>query len=714
MRIIRLAGAIVAGGLLVACGDAADPLKLQPAAAPAFARNSPDSAALAKVGITWQVIKVVPPADSVVGVGETLRLESQVKFDDGGGRNWPTVVWSSSDTAVASTSKSGLVNGRRAGTALLTASIGWRGLTHRDTVRLTVGERQPDAVTPVAPVEADTVVTAPDSVDAPPDLPDESSLPQTAGAAAEAAMTTAAQRTSQSFAARAQGVTPALPRATVDTRMPGTPGRTINVRAGDALQAALDRAQPGDQVLLQNGATFQGSFYLRRKSGSGWIVIRPASMSGIPAAGTRVSPANAAVMPKLVMTRGNDGAVRAMSGAGYYRLVGLELTVSPAVRDLNAIVRLHVDKAKEVAQLPHHIVLDRTYVHGQPGRSVTRCVMMNSAATAVVDSYLSECHARNRDSQAISAWTSPGPFKIENNFLEGAGENVMFGGAKAESPEMVPSDIEIRGNHFFKPLAWRASDEWAVKNLLEIKQGQRVLIEDNVFENNWVDAQTGRALLIRAADQELSPWSRTSDITVRYNVFRNTPAVFNIDAQGKYETTRRVLVTQNVIYDVGDRSLGRSGDMFQISGKPMQDITIDRNTAVFGDGGNRVRRYAFSLAGGPHQRLSITNNVVELGSYGVRGSGERGGVASMEHYAPGGTFGGNVFVGSAKSSYGAQNRVVPSLDALNLVAPAAAAASGAANLQGLSSSRMVSALGSSTAGADVQAVMRRTARALDN
>ena len=48
---------------------------------------------------------------------------------------------------------------------------------------------------------------------------------------------------------------------------------------------------------------------------------------------------------------------------------------------------------------------------------------------AVIDSYLSEAHVVGFDSQAICGVNGPGPFKIVNNYLEGSGENVMFGGA---------------------------------------------------------------------------------------------------------------------------------------------------------------------------------------------------------------------------------------------------------------------------------------------
>ena len=44
-------------------------------------------------------------------------------------------------------------------------------------------------------------------------------------------------------------------------------GATITVRAGEDLQAALDRARPGDTVQLEAGATWVGAFVLPAKNG---------------------------------------------------------------------------------------------------------------------------------------------------------------------------------------------------------------------------------------------------------------------------------------------------------------------------------------------------------------------------------------------------------------------------------------------------------------
>src|SRR5262250_3186548 len=67
---------------------------------------------------------------------------------------------------------------------------------------------------------------------------------------------------------------PEPPRVFLDTTYVAPAGKTINVAAGGDVQAAINKAQPGDVIKLQAGATFTGNFRLPNKNGSDWIVIR--------------------------------------------------------------------------------------------------------------------------------------------------------------------------------------------------------------------------------------------------------------------------------------------------------------------------------------------------------------------------------------------------------------------------------------------------------
>src|SRR5256886_7571172 len=48
-----------------------------------------------------------------------------------------------------------------------------------------------------------------------------------------------------------------------------------------------------------------------------------------------------------------------------------------------------------------------------------------------------------------------GPYKIVNNFLEAAGENILFGGGPGT---VSPTDIEVRRNHMFRPMSWKLGE----------------------------------------------------------------------------------------------------------------------------------------------------------------------------------------------------------------------------------------------------------------
>ncbi|MBK9338292.1 MAG: hypothetical protein IPM98_17790 [Lewinellaceae bacterium] len=129
-----------------------------------------------------------------------------------------------------------------------------------------------------------------------------------------------------------------------------------------------------------------------------------------------------------------------------------------------------------LSKVPHDLVVDRCYIHGHDKATVMKAgILLNSANTAIVDSYLSDFHSIGFDTYAIGGTNGPGPFKILNNYLEAAGENILFGGAAPAIPGLVPSDIEVRNNHFFKPFSWRighpdyAGKHWTIKNLFELK-----------------------------------------------------------------------------------------------------------------------------------------------------------------------------------------------------------------------------------------------------
>ncbi|HZZ99324.1 MAG TPA: hypothetical protein VFK07_01265, partial [Candidatus Paceibacterota bacterium] len=235
-----------------------------------------------------------------------------------------------------------------------------------------------------------------------------------------------------------------------------------------------------------------------------------------------------------------------------------------------------------------------------------------------------------------------------NDYLEASGENLLFGGADPSIPNLVPSDIEIRGNLFSKPLAWK-SENWSVKNLLELKNAQRVLIDGNVFQNNWPQAQNGFAILFTVRNQDgHAPWSVVRDVSFTNNTVQHVGSGINIlgyDNNHPSQQTRRILIRGNTFSDVG-YSWGE-GRLFQIlSGAA--DIIIDHNAAD--------QSGSFLVADGkPDTGLVFTNNTVQNNQYGLIGSGTGIGTPSLKAYFPGAVFQNNTIVGGNASNYPAGN-----------------------------------------------------------
>jgi hypothetical protein len=459
---------------------------------------------------------------------------------------------------------------------------------------------------------------------------------------------------------------PEPPRVYLDTTYTPPKGGSIEVKSGGDLQAALNRAKPGDVITLEEGATFTGNFTLPNKSGSSqpeWIVIRSSTPdSKLPPPGTRITPSYSKVLSKIVSPN-SEPAIKATPGAHHYRFVGLEIGHKAGSR-IYAIVDFDGGQTS-LSEVPHDLIIDRCYIHGNPSDTSRRGVALNSASTAVIDSYISECHEVGADSQAIAGWNGPGPFKIVNNYLEGAGENFILGGADPRIQNLIPSDIEFRRNHVAKPLKWKlghpsyAGIKWSVKNLFELKNARRVLIESNVFEYNWAESQNGFAILFTPRNQGgRSPWSVVQDVIFADNALRHSGGGFNISGPdneaGVSQPSRRILIRNNLIEDIDGKAWGGAGKLFQIIGGA-EYVTIDHNTG-FATGSIMATDSTQGLNVG----LEFTNNIVAHNAYGVIGTDTGIGLSTLNRWWKSYVFKKNVIVGGKASNYPPDNYFVNS------------------------------------------------------
>lgn len=474
---------------------------------------------------------------------------------------------------------------------------------------------------------------------------------------------------------------PAPPRVLLEVHPPTlkVTGRSQTVAPGTDLQAALDSAQPGDELVLEAGQFYTGNFTLPRKTGAGWIILRSSAMNRLPAEGVRARPEHAGAMPKL-LSPNDRPALTAAPGAGCYRLVGIEITLAEDVAYNYGLVVLGGDQTT-LAESPHDFIFDRVYVHGRPRAALKRGIALNSAATVIAHSHIADCHVDGQDAQAIGGWNGPGPYKIVNNYLEGSGENVMFGGADPRVPDLVPSDIEIRGNHLFKPLSWCKADPtfagqaWTVKNLLELKNARRVWIEGNVLEYSWVHGQVGFAVLWTPRNQGgKAPWCAVEDVTFVNNIVRHCSSGFAIAAEddnNRSDTSKRLLIRNNLVEDINPTRFGGDGRLFQLTTprRPIAELVIERNTILHNGRGNTF--ICLDGKGKAVQGFVFRDNIVTRGQYGIHGSRAMG-RAALESYCDGFQVTGNLIIGAGNpQAWPEGNRVAHSLDEVRFENPPA-------------------------------------------
>ena len=432
-------------------------------------------------------------------------------------------------------------------------------------------------------------------------------------------------------------------------------GNTIIVRRGGDFQAALDRAKAGDTITLEAGASFKGSFSLPNKSGTEFITIRSAATDAqLPAPGTRLDPVKyAELLPKLESNVRGKPVISATLGAHHFRFIAIEF--APTIGGLYNIIEIGSSTEKTVQELPHHIEFDRVWIHGSKTEGQRRGIAANGRFIKIENSYISDIKRKGEESQAIAAWATDGPIEITNNYLEAAAENILFGGA-APAISLVPTNCVVYGNHLNKPVEWRA-EGWDVKNLLEIKNGKNIRIENNLMTNNWGMAQDGTAVLFTTR-MDSGEGTIIDGVEFIGNIVRSAGAAISI-LGGEGAGGHRLIIRNNLFEDIDGKKWNSAGKFLKIS--DWDGLTIENNTII--QTGNISSAYGL-----PIKNFVFRNNIVFQNEYGFHGDNMAPGQSSIDGYFPGSTVSNNVIVGGIGSQYREINFYPASIKQVGFVA----------------------------------------------
>jgi len=413
---------------------------------------------------------------------------------------------------------------------------------------------------------------------------------------------------------------------------------TIRLAAGDDIQAALDKAPNGAEIRLAPGLY---AVNLRLRANKHDITIRSDVDDATlrPAAGGWIDgSAVAGKLAHLVPKEWADPIISVEQQAHDYTLVGLEIGGNAGHPDRTLVELGAAYEYTSVTQVPFNINLDQNYIHGDPVTGGHLGIMLGSKNSTITRNYVSGMIEEGRDSQAITGGTGPGPYTIEHNYLEGSGENVLFGGSDPSIPNLTPTDITFRYNYCVKPQAWRQK-RGSVKNLFELKHAKQVLAEYNVFENVWGDGQDGSAILFTVRNQDgRCPWCSIADVTFRYNVIMRVEG-FAFNVLGLDDSNPSVHATNLVV----DHNLVLAANGVMLLAGGFYPTRIRHNTML----GIAGRFLSLSFVS-PRGNLVMTDNVMAGGAYGITGDAWELGTPSLEHYSPGYVFTRNVIEGTTE------------------------------------------------------------------
>jgi hypothetical protein len=194
---------------------------------------------------------------------------------------------------------------------------------------------------------------------------------------------------------------------------------------------------------------------------------------------------------------------------------------------------------------------------------------------------------------------------------------------------------------------------WVAKNLFELKSGQDVVIEGNVFENLWVGDQSGYAIVFTPRNQDgRAPWTVLQRVTFRHNHVRHSAGGVNILGRDNNHPTLRtnnITIEDNLWEDLTPTWGG--GSRFLIIGDGPDAVTVNHNT-ILTTQGSIVWLYG-GPAGSPTAITNsrYTNNMSAHSNYGIMGQNYTWGTPTITAYMPGGVVTRNVLAGGAASSY---------------------------------------------------------------
>ena len=188
-----------------------------------------------------------------------------------------------------------------------------------------------------------------------------------------------------------------------------------------------------------------------------------------------------------------------------------------------------------------------------------------------------------------------------------------------------------------------------MKNLLELKNARRVLIEGNLSSRTagLPRSRATRCSSPSATQEGRAPWATIEDVTFRNNIVKHSAGGINIlgfDNNAPSRTASDISIENNLFDDINHREWGGNGLFLQI-GNGAANVVVDHNTVVHT--GNLITAYGAQPRDAfirfPASASPTTWR--QHNAYGIFGNGVGLGNQAITAYFPDSVFASNVLAG---------------------------------------------------------------------
>jgi hypothetical protein len=433
---------------------------------------------------------------------------------------------------------------------------------------------------------------------------------------------------------------PALPATTPPTTPPvGWDGAAnVVLTSADSLATAITNIPSGGGMYiieLTAGHTWtapnwRGFIVTAAKApGNHWVIFRTSNFANLPVEGDRLQPAPANDAD-LAIIQGSassphtafqiEASNNGSGGASKVAVVGIKFQPL-ATHDPTSMVvinRYNDAMPANLADFSSDIIFYQcrfTSIGGKYWYGITPDG--NNISVSCCD-FFNQGWTSSDGGGAARFYMGQG-IRIYNNGMQCESIPVFLSQNGIHNNGQLPTDVTIDHNYMWRPMAWRPGYH---KNCFEIKGGERVLVEHNIFENSWRGAgsQNGPGIVIK----NVPAYCR--DILVRKNIIKHVNQGYLTESRTSPtpEQQQRVQISNNLFYQIDD-TLGipnnyQSGLIGQI-GTDARDIRILHNTFVCSDGQAAITFHAIVASSQYSQHPIFRDNIVvptKVGTYGTR------------------------------------------------------------------------------------------------